>query len=411
MEEFIKNIQFQNKEETENNFTEEEILNSNDVDLIAKYAKEKRSKVAIDKTRELLEIARRNGEEVVQNFLKSFKECEVGKKEYLDFENTKSGRLALDFLNKMPEPFKTNAYKKFEDYKKELIHNTELFKKHNNNPEKIWEEIFGFGYYNVPDFKERLKDFLFRDVKAVAQSYYKKNNLEVKQDPFAINFFIEDVENFNRILGNSKNLSAGFSTKKNGVSVNVMRVDKEIKNELPSLGSREEIHEKEHSIHRATKTFNSILFDDESLNIDSDFSWNMYLLKKNVKWDYEERLKKAEDEIFAYLKNKEDKESVEYYLNDKSDEAVYDYAKTIRSKNNEIINNNKILSEKEKQKLRDGINFIQTGYDRVLKNMIDVVYSKNESVEYLRNLPINEWHKASNGKYNRTDFIIKDFKL
>ena len=66
--------------------TEEEILDSNDVELIARYAKENRSQMAIDKVRELLELARKTGEEVVQNFLNSFKECKREKIDYLDFE-------------------------------------------------------------------------------------------------------------------------------------------------------------------------------------------------------------------------------------------------------------------------------------------------------------------------------------
>ncbi len=43
--------------------------------------------------------------------------------------------------------------------------------------------------------------------------------------------------------------------------------------------------------------------------------------------------------------------------------------------------------------------------------MIEVIYEKNKSVEFLRNVPINELWKYSNGKYSRTDFIIKEFKF
>jgi hypothetical protein len=39
------------------------------------------------------------------------------------------------------------------------------------------------------------------------------------------------------------------------------------------------------------------------------------------------------------------------------------------------------------------------------------LYKKNQSVEFFRNVPINELWKYSNGKYNRTDFIIKEFKF
>ena len=42
----------------ERELTEKEVLDSNNVELIAKYAKENRSKLAIDKVRELLELAR-----------------------------------------------------------------------------------------------------------------------------------------------------------------------------------------------------------------------------------------------------------------------------------------------------------------------------------------------------------------
>ena len=396
--------------EDEKELTEEEIINSNNVELIAKYAKENRSKEAIDKARELLELARRTGEEVVQAFLNSFKECEAQKISYLNFDNTASGKLALSSLEKMPEPFKTNAYKKLACYKEELAYNIELFEKNKKHPEKIWKEVFGFDYYNVPDFKERFKTFLFKDMGAIAEKYYKNNILEVKQDPFAISFFVEDQKNFYRARGKSTEPAAAFSTKKDKTNVNVIGVEKGSK-AFPMSDSREEIHEKEHAIHRITAPFDSILFDDSSLSDNSGFLVNVYILNNDIKWDYEERLKKAEDEVFAYYKNKEKKEDVEYYLSDKSEESSYDYSDIIRQRNSEEINNNTIISETEKQKIRDGINFLQSEYDRVLKNMIDVVYSQNESVEYLRNLPINEWYKASNGKYKRTDFIIREYKL
>ena len=65
----------------------------------------------------------------------------------------------------------------------------------------------------------------------------------------------------------------------------------------------------------------------------------------------------------------------------------------------------------EKQKLKEAIDFLQSEYDRVLKNMLEIVYDGNQSVEFFRNVPINELWKYSNGKYNRTDFIIKEFKF
>jgi hypothetical protein len=43
--------------------------------------------------------------------------------------------------------------------------------------------------------------------------------------------------------------------------------------------------------------------------------------------------------------------------------------------------------------------------------MLDVIYETNQSVEFFRNVPINELWKYSNGKYNRTDFIIREFKF
>ena len=212
-----------NDVETEKEPTEEEIFNSNNIELIAKYAKENRSKEAIDKVRELLESARKSGEVVVQNFFDAFKECETAKMDYLDFENTESGKLALGFLRKMPEPFKTVASNKLEEYKKELKYNTELFKKHKNNPEAIWKEVFGFNYYDIPDFKERFKTFFFKDVGAISKEYYKNKTLGVKQDPFAINFFVEDQENFNKVYGQGKNNTPlGFSEQGSKTHSNVI---------------------------------------------------------------------------------------------------------------------------------------------------------------------------------------------
>ena len=403
--------------ETKKELTEEEILNSNDVELIVKYAKENRSKEAIDKVRELLELARKNGEEVVQNFLASFKECEEEKKDYSNFENTESGKLALDLLQKMPEPFRTNANKKLEDYKKELNHNTELFKKHKNNPEKIWKEVFGFDYYNIPEFKERFKTFLFKEVRAISKDYYKKSALDVMQDPFAINFFVEDQKNFNTAYG--KNIEdddyaiGGFSKKTNETNINVISTSKSSTDGTQSRDINEIIeHEAEHAIHRNTNPITAIIFEDESLQDNADFDFNIDRLNNSIKFDFEERLKLAKDEIFAYLQaGNNEKEDIEYLLTNKDDNNQYDYGKVIRDLNNEVIKNNNYLSGIEKQKLKDAIDFMQSEYERVLRNMIDVIYEKEQSVEFFRNVPINELWKYSNGKYSRTDFIIKEFKF
>jgi len=396
--------------------TEEEILNSNDVELIARYAKENRSQIAIDRVRELLELARKIGEEVVQNFLNSFKECEREKIDYLDFENTASGKLALDLLEKIPEPFKANANKKLEDYKKELKYNTELFKKHKDNPEEIWKEVFGFDYYDIPDFKERFKNFFFKDIKAISKKYYKKNALEVEQDPFAVNFFVEDPENFNRAynkdIKDAHDKFGGLSIKQDETNINVINIDKSPQEENIRRSTNEIItHESEHTIHRKTNPINAILLEPDVLEESIGFDYNKDRLNYAIKFDFEERLKRAKDEIFAYLKGGANQEEVEYFLADKDIDSPYDYNKETRELNNKSINNNKYLSEIEKQKLQEAINFLQSEYDRVLKNMTEVIYGKNQSVEFFRNVPINELWKYSNGKYSRTDFIIRKFKF
>jgi len=425
-----ENVMHNNIKIRESN-TEEEILNSNNIEIITKYAKENRSKVAINKVRELLEFSRKTGEEIVQNFFKSFRECEIERKDYLDFENTKSGMSALCLLEKMPEPFKTTANKKLEEYKKQLEHNTELFKKHKNNPEKIWKEVFGFDYYDIPDFKDRFKVFLFKDMKVISKKYYKKNILEVKQDPFAINFFIEDPENFNKVYGegvkNAFNKISGFSSKKDKTDINVIKTSK-IKSKEAIKNTM--IHESEHAIHKkanplkATERYFPWL---ASSNFDEDKS----IINNEIRLFFLNSLKKAEDEIFAFQKSGRKKEQTEKSLfwkikdplfkerkenNMILDEIresnhLYDYNEELREANYKAIELSQTLSETEKQKLKDGIDFFQSEYDRVLKNMIDVIYEKNRSVEFFRNVPINELWKYSNGKYNRTDFIIKEFKF
>lgn len=405
-----------NDVEVEKELTEEEILNSNNVELIAKYAKENRSKEAIEKVRELLELARKSGEEVVQNFLNSFKECEREKIDYLNFENTESGKLALSLLEKMPEPFKTSANKKLEDYKEELEHNSELFKKHKNNPEEIWKEVFGFDYYDIPDFKERFKTFLFKDVGAISKRYYKNNALEAKQDPFAINFFVEDQKNFDRAyskdIKDAHDKFGGFSAGQDKTIINVINIDRDSQEKNTGRDIDEIIsHESEHAIHRMTNPINAILLEPDVLEEWMDFNYSKNRLNYTIKFDFEERLKKAKDETFAYLKGGADKEEVRHLLTNKDTDSPYDFSKETRRLNNESINNNKYLSEIEKQKLKEAINFLQSEYDRVLKNIVDVIYEKNQSVEFFRNVPINELWKYSDGKYNRMDFIIKEFKF
>jgi hypothetical protein len=128
-----------------------------------------------------------------------------------------------------------------------------------------------------------------------------------------------------------------------------------------------------------------------------------------MRFDFEERLKLAKDEIFAYLKGGAEKEDALGNLTEKN--GTYDYNKNGRDINNRLINNNKFLSNAEKQKLKEAINFLQSEYDRVLKNMIDVIYGRVERVEFFRNVPINEIWKYTEHRYHRTDFIIKEFKF
>jgi hypothetical protein len=177
--------------------------------------------------------------------------------------------------------------------------------------------------------------------------------------------------------------------------------------------TRDEVasHESEHVIHEKTNPINAVLLEPDVLEEWMDFNYSKDRLNYAIKFDFEERLKIAKDETFAYFKDGTDREEVEHLLTDKGIDAPYDFNKRSRGLNNESINNNKHLSETEKQKLKEAINFLQSEYDRILKNMIDVIYEKDRSVEFFRNVPINELWKYSNGKYNRTDFIIKKFKF
>ncbi len=420
---------FQSDAENKKELTEEEILNSNNVDLMVEYAKKNRSKVAIDKVRELLESSRKTGEEVVQNFLSSFKECEEEKMNYLDFENTESGKMALDLLEKMPEPFKSNAYKKLDNYKKELEYNTELLSKYKNDPEKIWKEIFGFNYYNI---KERFKNFLFTNVKTLSKKYYENSTLEVKQDPFSINFFIEDKKMFHKTYGkdmkNSKLL--GFSMQGDKTHYNVIKTDK-LKN-IDKVNSTI-IHESEHAVHEKVNPLEFIYMKCPELDLD-DFNENKVVINNEMREFLLNNLKLIKDEVFAFQKAGSEKKITKKTLLYKIKEPLfkerserngssivldeirkpndyYDYNEIMRESNYKWIELSNNLSESEKQQLRDAIDFLQSEYDRVLKNMIDIVYEGNHSVEFFRNVPINELWKYSDGKYSRTDFIIKEFKF
>jgi len=84
----IQKDTFDNNNKSGEELVENEVLNSNNVELIAKYAKENRSREAIARVRELLELARKTGEEVVQNFFNSFKECERKGMNYLKWDGT-----------------------------------------------------------------------------------------------------------------------------------------------------------------------------------------------------------------------------------------------------------------------------------------------------------------------------------
>ncbi len=402
--------------ENKKELTEEEVLSSNNVSLIVEYAKKNRSKVAIDKVRELLELSRKTGEEVVQNFLSSFKECEKEKIDYLNFENTESGKIALELLEKMPEPFKSRANEKLENYKQELKYNTELFKKHNNDPKKIWKEIIGFDYGEDSSFIERFKAFLFRDSKALSNDYWKNNKLKTNINPFSIEFIIRDADSYNELSSspNASKTTGGFFTSRFKTGITAINDTQCI-----NISKKEYIetsrHETEHAIHKRT---NPIITDKyhssrlgRRLDKNGNFDSNKILfnkISKEIIYDY---LEQAKDEIFAYKKNGEKRRMIKNILLDKTEYGLYDYNQDNRNNNYDIINNNNLLSNNEKLKLKEAVDFMQSEYDRVLNNMIDVIYNGNKSIEFFRNVPTNELWKYSDGEYGRTDFIIREFKF
>jgi len=392
----------------ENKVSKNAILDSNDINLIVKYAKENKDKDAINRVRELLEESREIGEKVVQNFLDSFKELEERKHNYSDFQNTKSGKVATSLLEKMPEPFKSEGYKKLEKFKEELKYRSDFFEKNKNDPQKIWKEVFGFDYYNVPDFKERFKTFLFKKIKGISKNYYKDKNLKVVTDPFSINFFVEDQDNFKKAYEENGDVyqgSQGVSFKKKNIGINMINTENTINDKSDFTETL--LHEKEHSVHTVTNPFSTFIAEDSVLGVGFDFKHDLEILNHSFKFDLEERLKLAKDEIFAFLKGGESDRSYvkDVLLND------YDHSKTIRFLNIKDVDNSTYLSGEEKIKLREGIDFMQSEYARVLKNMVDLIYEGNKSVEFFRNVPINELWKYSDGKYKRTDFIIRDYRI
>lgn len=409
----IRNNIVVNDVEVEKNLTEEDILNSNNIELLVKYAKENRNKDAVDKVRELLELARKTGEEVVQNFFNSFKECERDGKDYLDFENTESGKLALSLLEKMPEPFKSRANEKLANYKQELKYNTELSKKHHNNPKTIWKEVTGFDYRTDSDFMERFKAFLFRDMQALSKDYWGDNKLKVDINPFAVEFVIRDADSYNKLYSDKDNKASkdtgGFL--QSGYKTAVTAIN----DVIGGNHSETSKHETEHAIHKKT----NIIVADHShmsrlgtrLYKNDRFDTNKKMVNGAIKESFYSYLERAKDETFAFSKGGENRKIVKSFLLDKGGSSHYDYSLDSRNTNHEIINNNEALSNNEKQTLKDALEFLQSEYDRVLKNMVDLVYEKNQSVEFFRNVPINELWKYSNGKYSRTDFIIKEFKF
>lgn len=404
--------------EKEKKLIEEGILDSNNVELIAKYAKDNRSKEAIDKVRELLESARKTGEEVVQNFLNAFKECENKKISYLNFENTDSGKLALSLLEKMPEPFKTAAYQKLEKYKKELQLRAELFEKH-NDPREIWKEITGFDYVIDSSFKERFKTFLFEDVRGLFKTYHAaSNNLEIRNNPFAVEFLIKDADSYNKLhsseMGNSAQNTGGFFQGKYDIDISAIN-DTHKPSQLKNSFAGTSKHESEHAVHKKTnlvftKTPNASRLGIRLYN-NAKFESSKRMINGGIREGFCADLDRAKDEIFAHLKGGSDKTYLVRILSGKDVHSSYDYARYSRDESNKAIINNEFLLSHEKQQLKEAINFLQSEYERVLNNMIDVIYEKYQSVEFFRNVPINELWKYSNGKYSRTDFIIKEFKF
>lgn len=405
--------------ELEPELSEEEILNSNNIELIVEYAKEARSQQAIDRARELIELSRNTGEEVVQNFLKSFAQCQQEGLDYIKFEKTESGQLALEFLDKMPEPFKAKALTRLEEYKENLRSNSDLYEAQKNTPEVIWKEVFGLDYYNKSEASEKLKALLFEISGANFKDHYKDKELKVEQDPFAINLFVGDSKSFNeaievistRDIEDAHNKVGGFSIETDEASINVLNVANSYHKDADKIVKKNVIHESEHAIHRRANPFEIKEIASRSLMEELGFEENVKAMNQCMRSDFTERLKKVKDESFAYLKGDFEREAVRKLLKNRGPEALYDYNKEIRELNNEVININKNLSEEEKDKLRKGINFFQLEYERVLDNVFDMVYDGKKSVEFLRNVPINELWKYSDGKYKRTDFLIREFKI
>lgn len=399
--------------------SEKEILESNDINFIVEYAKEARSQVAIDKARELLELARKNGEDVVQNFLNSFKECQKESLAYSEFEKTESGIKALNHLEKMPEPYKSEALDKLEEYKKGLARNTKLFQTHKDHPEEIWKEVFGLDYYEDPEAREILKNIIFQKGGEILKNHYKNKELRAEQDPFAINLFVGDSKSFNeaievistRDIDDAHNKIGGFSIETDETSINVLNVANSYHKDADKIIKKNVIHESEHAIHRQANPFESKVIATKSLMEGAGFEENISVMNQCMRSDFQERLKRAKDESFSYLKGDFEKEAVRKLLKDKGPNSLYDYNKELREVNNEVINNNEHLSEVERAKLREGINFFQSEYERVLDKLFDIIYEGKKSVEFLRNVPINELWKYSEGRYSRTDFLIREFKV
>lgn len=399
--------------------SEKEVLNSNNVENIVEYAKEARSQVAIDKARELLEFARKTGEEVVQNYLKSFEECKKEGVAFFEFEKMESGILALSQLETMPEPFKSQAKKKLEEYKEDLKRNTDLFEAHKDEPEVIWKKVFDLDYNKISEAGEKLKVMLFQRAGETFKKYYKEKELRAEQDPFAISLFAGDAKSFNeaielysdRDIKDAHNKIDGFSFKDAEGDINVLNVANSSFPKAEEIIEKNARHELEHAVHRKTSPFEKKSSSAESLANYVGFEKNIILLNQCMVPDFQGKLENAKDEVFAYLKSNFSSENAKFVLFQKGPDALYDYNKTARDVNNEINNNNVNISEVERGKLRNGINFLQAEYERVLQNMIEIIYDGNKSVEFFRNVPIKELWKYSEGKFNRQDFLIREFKL
>jgi hypothetical protein len=344
-------------------------------------------KNAIQTLRDAITFSETASGNIANLFLKSFRYCEENNLPRGDYQKTIYGKKALEIYNNMPKQTHEYASRALDSFEKQFRKNEE------NQKGKTKEEIFTM-LAGVEPLSEgfEMTDGLFGPTFLLGENNFKLAHKNCLND--------SDV---NRIDG-----FVHYTDRENGTPLIVSRKD----NEYVMNTVLTNHHEEGHALHKyfhdriGFPNKKGVLFNAiptrkhfcERINTE---------LRKGV---FERNLNLAFDELIQYRRDGGSKQrTVELLqINDKNQE--YDYMRY--SKEFYISDLNALhFTKKEKGMFIEKYNELEKQYNKIIKNMADIVFRSGVQFGQINNIPVQDLWRYSNGKYNRLDFILKPVSI